>query len=184
MATHVGASEADWEEIALDALGVQEWRPLHGPDIAPGTDNGRPGWDQLTMPSRLLDALRRLNPQVPAEYLQQACAEILAPQSQDAMAENYRIHQMLTGGYRGISYIDADGTEQNPTIRLAGSRVEDNELLAVNQVILRTAELERRFDIVVYLNGMPVAIFELKRAGSEQATLATAHAQIGTYVRE
>src|SRR5690625_1536514 len=184
MATHVGASEADWEEIALDALGVQEWRPLHGPDIAPGTDSGRPGWDQLTMPSRLLEALRRLNPQIPAEYLQQACAEILAPQSQDAIAENYRIHQMLTDGYRGISYIDPDGLEQNPTIRLVGPNVEDNQLLAVNQVTLRTSEITRRFDIVVYLNGMPVAIFELKRAGSQSATLATAHAQIGTYLRE
>ena len=70
------------------------------------------------LPGRLLAAMRRLNPLVPAEYLEQALAEIVAPKSQDAIAENYRLHQILVDGYRGISYIDSDGIEQNPTIRL------------------------------------------------------------------
>ena len=128
--------------------------------------------------------MRELNPQVPGEYLSRRSPRSLAPKSQDAIAENYRLHQILVHGYRGITYIDSDGVEQNPTIRLVSHDVEDNEFLAVNQVTIRSADVERRFDIVLYLNGMPVAIIELKQAGAEQADIASAHAQLQTYLRE
>ncbi len=177
-------SEAEWESLALEALGDQEWLSLNGSAIAPGTENGRSSWDELVLPARMLAAMRKLNSDVPVEYLEQARAAILQPTSQDAMAENFRLHQYLVGGYRGITYIDADGIEQNPTIRLVGHRPEDNELLAVQQVTIRSSEHQRRFDIVLYLNGMPVAFLELKRAGSAEADVAGAHAQLRTYLRE
>jgi len=177
-------SEAEWEQIALEALYEHEWTTTHGPEVAPGTPQGRTSWDDLVLHGRALAALKRLNPGVPADYLAQALAEIVAPTSQDAIAENYRLHRILVDGYRGISYLDADGIEQNPAIRLVSHRVDDNEFLAVNQVTIRTAEIERRFDVVLYLNGLPVAIMELKKAGSEQADLASAHAQLATYLRE
>lgn len=177
-------SEAAWESIALETLGQQEWLPLNGSAIAPGTQNGRTSWDELALPDRMLATMRGLNPAVPGEYLEQARAAILQPSSQDAIAENYRLHQYLVGGYRGISYVDPDGIEQNPTIRLISHRPEENELLAVQQVTIRSAEHDRRFDIVLYLNGMPVAFFELKQAGSKYADLPGAHAQFATYLRE
>jgi len=177
-------SEAEWETIALEALGQQEWRPLTGVDIAPGTENGRTSWDELVLPERMLAKIRELNPDVPGEYLEQARAEILQPASQDAIAENYRAHTYLVDGYRGISYLDSDGIEQNPTIRLIGHLPEDNELLAVQQVTVRSSEHDRRFDIVLYLNGMPIAFFELKQAGAKNADLPGAHAQFATYLRE
>ncbi|GAA1022535.1 MULTISPECIES: type I restriction endonuclease subunit R [Amycolatopsis] len=179
-----GFSEAEWESVALETLAEQEWQPLPGVEIAPGAENGRDSWDDIVLPGRMFAKMRELNPQVPAEYLEQALAEIIQPTSQDAIAENYRLHQICTQGYRGISYIDADGVEQNPTIRLVSHQVSDNELLAVNQVTVRTAEVERRFDVVLYLNGMPVAIFELKQAGAAKADLDAAHAQLATYLRE
>jgi type I restriction enzyme R subunit len=177
-------SEAEWEQIALDRLEQHGWEPLNGSQIAPGADRGRASWDELIMTERTLPVMRKLNPDVPAEYLQQALAEITAPTSQDAIAENFRLHQILVDGYRGLSYIDADGIEQTPTIRLVSSTVEENEYLAVNQVTIRSSEIERRFDVVLYLNGLPVVIMELKKAGSEQADLDAAHAQIATYLRE
>lgn len=184
MAEDVGFSEAQWELFALDELADCEWEPLPGSEIAPGKEGGRADWDDIVLPGRLLERMRALNPQVPGEFLEQARAEILAPKSQDALAENQRLHVILTEGYRGISYVDHLGVEQNPTIRLVGPRVEDNELLAVSQVTVRSRESVRRFDIVLYLNGMPVGIIELKKAGSAQADLASAHAQLGTYLRE
>ncbi|MEX0426370.1 type I restriction endonuclease subunit R [Nocardioides sp. DS6] len=177
-------SEAEWEQIALEKLYEHEWTTGHGPEIAPGTPSGRDGWDDVVLRGRTLEALRRLNPLVPGEYLEQALAEIVAPTSQDAIAENYRLHRILVDGYRGISYVDRDGVEQNPTIRLVSHRVEDNDFLAVNQVTIRNADVERRFDVVLYLNGLPVVIVELKKAGSEQADLAAAYAQLQTYLRE
>ena len=177
-------SEAEWEAQMLDALSFHGWTPTFGKDVAPGVEGGRESWDDIALPSRTLTALRKLNPTVPGEYLVQALAEVRAPNSQDPLAENFRLHQILVEGYRGISYIDTDGVEQSPTIRLVSHNVDDNEFLAVNQVTVRSTDVVRRFDIVLYLNGLPVVIAELKRAGSESADIASAHAQLATYLRE
>ncbi|MGW5191959.1 type I restriction endonuclease subunit R [Kribbella sp. NPDC004138] len=177
-------SEAEWEKVALEQLFEHGWEPLHGAEVAPGGEGGRTTWDDIVLRGRLLEAMRRLNPLVPGEYVEQALAEIVAPKSQDALAENYRLHEILVHGYRGISYIDSDGIEQNPTIRLVSHVVEDNEFLAVNQVTVRSSEHERRFDVVLYVNGMPVVVVELKKASSEHADVAAAHAQLATYLRE
>ncbi|OIH82843.1 DEAD/DEAH box helicase [Arthrobacter sp. UCD-GKA] len=182
MTMQTSFTEADWEELALEQLGDENWRPLHGDVIAPGTDE-RESWDELLIRPRLLAALHRLNPGVPGQYLQQALAEIIAPTSQDAITENHRIHKMLVEGHR-ISYLDPDGTEQNPTLRIIGTQETDNDWLAVNQVTLVAGDHHRRFDLVLYCNGMPVSIMELKKAGSKTADVAAAHAQLQTYLRE
>ena len=106
------------------------------------------------------------------------------PKSQDAITENYRVHEFLVHGYRGVSYVDADGTEQTPTIHLLADRAGDNEFLAVNQVTVRHKDHERRFDVVLYVNGLPLAVIELKQAGAAKADVAAAHAQLQTYLRE
>jgi len=177
-------TEAEWEEIALEALAQHGWTWLAGTEILPGKEDGRTSWSDIVLPVRLLAAMRKLNPLVPGQYLQQALAAILQPASQDAVAENFRMHQFLVHGYRGISYVDSSGVDQNPTIQLVGPRVDENEFLAVNQVTVRTAEQERRYDVVLYLNGLPVVIVELKKAGSVQADLTGAHAQLATYLHE
>lgn len=174
-------TEDDLEGLVLEWLG-DGWKPMHGQDIAPGTGE-RESWDELLIRPRLLAALRRLNPQVPAQYLQQALADIAAPSSQDALTENYRMHKKFVEGHR-ISYLDPDGTEQNPTLRLIGTQETDNDWIAVNQVTLILGEYHRRFDVVLYCNGMPVSIMELKKVGSKTADVAAAHAQLQTYLRE
>lgn len=177
-----GISESAWEDAALETLAEPlGWRPKRGDEIAPGSGE-RDTWDELLIRPRLLDAMRRLNPEVPVNFLQQAIAEIVAPKSLDAITENHRIHEYLTAGYP-ISYIDTDGIEQNPSIRLLGTP-EQNDWLAVNQVTVRQRDLHRRFDIVLYVNGMPLSIVELKRAGSSSTGVAPAHAQLQTYLRE
>lgn len=176
-------TEDAWEQLALEVLGELMWEPMHGSAIAPGSGE-REAWDQLIIPSRLRNAMRALNPEVPPSYIDQALAMITTPASQDAIAENHRIHGYLTEGFRGLSYIDATGQEQNPTIRLVSAEPDENDWLAVNQVTIAQGDHERRFDVVLYLNGMPVAIIELKKAGSEHADVAAAHAQLQTYLRE
>ncbi len=182
-AAAAGFGEAEWESLALDVLGELAWKPLQGSAIAPGTGE-RQSWDELAMPSRLLEAMRTLNPTVPVQYLQQALAEIMSPKSNDAISENYRLHTYLVGGFRGITYIDADGAEVTPTIRLISTDPDANDWLAANQVTIIQGDHRRRFDVVLYCNGMPVSIIELKRAGSEHADVAGAHAQLQTYLRE
>jgi type I restriction enzyme R subunit len=178
-----GMSEADWEHLVLDTLGELAWAPTAGDQIAPGTGE-RELWSDLVIQPRLLTAMHRLNPMVPAEYLKQAHSSILRAESQDAIAENHRIHGYLVGGYRGLTYIDAAGEEITPTIRIVGSDPDDNDWLAVNQVTLVQGDFRRRLDIVLYCNGLPVSIVELKQAGSARADIASAHAQLQTYLRE
>ncbi|MDQ0540925.1 type I restriction enzyme R subunit [Curtobacterium flaccumfaciens] len=176
-------TEADWEQDALETLAEPlGWRPAKGEDVAPGTGE-RDTWDDPLIRPRLLEAIRRLNPGVPGEYLQQATAEIASPKSQDAITENHRIHDYLVGGYP-LSYIDIDGIEQNRRLRLLGTDPSENDWLAVNQVTIRHSEVHRRFDIVLFVNGMPLVVVELKRAGSASTGVAPAHAQLQTYRRE
>ncbi|CAN5327452.1 type I restriction endonuclease subunit R [soil metagenome] len=178
-----GFSEAEWEQVALDFLAEPlGWQPKTGEQIAPGSGE-RDSWDELLIRPRLLEVLRRLNPTVPREYLQQALAEIAAPKSQDAITENHRIHDYLVDGFR-LSYIGDDGSEVNASIRLISAEPSENDWLAVNQVTLVRGDFRRRFDLVLYCNGMPVSVVELKKAGSEAADVAAAHAQLQTYLRE
>lgn len=178
-----GIPESDWENEALERLAEPlGWLPKRGEEIAPGSGE-RDTWDELVIRPRLLAALRRLNPSVPTSYLQQALAEIIAPSSQDAITENLRIHRILTEGYR-LTYLDADGVERTPTIRVLGSRPDEDDWLAVNQVTVRKGDTHRRFDVVLYVNGMPLSIMELKAAGADGTDVATAHAQLQTYARE
>jgi type I restriction enzyme R subunit len=178
-----GFSEAEWEQVALELLAEPlGWQPKTGEQIAPGSGE-RDSWDELLIRPRLLEVLRRLNPTVPAEYLQQALAEIASPKSQDAITENHRIHNYLVDGFR-LSYIGDDGAEANPSIRLVSAEPSENDWLAVNQVTLIRGDYKRRFDLVLYCNGMPVSIVELKKAGSAVADVAAAHAQLQTYLRE
>ena len=93
------------------------------------------------------------------------------------LTENHRIHEYLTKGIRSVVYTDEYGAEQNPTIRLIDRREPDNnDFLAANQVTVIDGDHKRRFDIVLYVNGMPLGVVELKKAGDENADLKGAHA--------
>jgi type I restriction enzyme R subunit len=179
-----GMSEEAWELAALERLAETDvWEPRTGHDIAAGS-GFRESWADPVMQSVVMQALVRLNRDVPTQHLQQALADILATTSQDALTENHRVHDLLVHGYRGLTYTDSDGREVNPTIWLLSPQADENVYHAVNQVIVRAGEHQRRFDIVLYVNGLPLVIIELKKAGSEKADVAAAHAQLATYVRD
>ncbi len=177
-------TESDWETFTLEWLAELGWPTAHGTDIAPGAENGRTRWDDLALPDRLLAALQRFNPEVPGIYLQQAVQEILTPQSNDAITENHRLHAYLAGGYRDVTFIDTDGSEVTPTIRLRQPGPGPERLARRQPGHHPPGRHDRRFDVVLYCNGMPVSIIELKKAGQRSADVAAAHAQLQTYLRE
>lgn len=175
-------SEAMLEIDALELLGELDWKPVEGRKLAPGSRE-RENWHDIVLRGRLLNALQNLNPGVPDEYLRQAMAEVITPQSQSAIAENRRLHEVLVEGYRGIEYIDAKGKRQNPTITFFSRDPNKNDYIAANQITVRNLDKERRFDVVLYVNGMPLVIVELKQSGST-ATVESAYNQLRTYVEE
>lgn len=179
-----GLAEADWESLALDTLGELAWRAVEGKRIAPGSGE-RESWAELTIPGRLRDAVARLNPELPPSAVDDVVAVVLTPTSGDALTENHRMHRLLTGGVRSVVYTDEHGEEHNPTVRLVDSRDPyANDFLAANQVTVVDGDRRRRFDVVLYLNGLPVGVIELKRADDQYADLRGARAQLDTYLAE
>ncbi len=182
-------NESVWEHEALEHLAELGWKPTTGAAIAPGagvtdTDEERRSWADLVLHRRFIQKLVSLNPGVPVNLLHDAAKQITTAVSNDALSEHARFHEYLSEGFRGFTYTTQDGEEVNPTIQLISPDPEKNEYLAASQVTLKDLNHERRFDLLLYVNGLPIAIFELKRAGDESATLSKAHAQITTYIKE
>ena len=168
--TSGGMSEAGWEALATDALGELGWEPVEGKLIAPGSGE-RESWDQLIIPGRLQGAIERINPQLPQEAVDEVIALVLTPASRDVLAENRRLHEYLTR---------ASAASSTPTIR-SGAEPDDpahrprdpynNDFLAANQVTVIDGDHSRRLDIVAYVNGLPLGVIELKKAGDENEDL-------------
>ena len=177
-------SEAGWEVLALDTLGELAWQPVEGKAIAPGSGE-RESWRELIIPRRLRAAIERINPELPESAVQEAVQVVLSPKSRDARGENHQLHRYLTDGIRSVTYADEHGAEHTPTIRLIDyADPYANDFLAANQVMVIDGDHKRRFDIVLYVNGLPLGVVELKKAGDENAGLEGAHAQVMTYVAE
>ncbi|MER7585936.1 type I restriction endonuclease subunit R [Micromonospora sp. NPDC127501] len=177
-------TEAQWEALALEALAEIGWEPVPGSSIAPGTGE-RESWSELILLGRLRDAIARLNPQLPPAQVDETVTQVLTARSRDAMTENRRLHELMVKGLRSVVYNDQHGAVHNPTVRLIDFRDEAaNDYLAVSQVTVTEGDHKRRFDVVCYMNGLPVGLIELKKAGDAYADLRGAHRQVGTYVEE
>ncbi|WP_406731300.1 type I restriction endonuclease subunit R [Streptomyces sp. NBC_01794] len=177
-------TESTWEHLALDELAQLAWETKPGKDLAPGTGHRR-DWDDLILHDELQAAIEKLNPELTSTAVHEATRIATDPTSREAYPENKQAHEFLTTGIR-LTYTDEFGAEQTPTVRLVDFTDPDaNSYLAVNQVTVRDTDgSHRRFDIVLYVNGLPLAVIELKSASDENATLKSAHAQLQTYVSE
>ncbi|WP_369392731.1 type I restriction endonuclease subunit R [Streptomyces sp. CG1] len=176
--------ELDWELLALDELLELDWPKADGNELAPGSGHRR-SWDDLILYTDLREAVERLNPGLPSGAVREALATAATPTSQDAYEENRTAHGYLTDGIHSVTYTDTLGAEHTPTVRIVDLEDADaNTYRAVRQVTVIKGERNRRFDVVLYVNGLPLAVIELKRAGDPNATLAAAHTQIRHYVEE
>jgi len=180
-----GVTESVVEEAALAWLESAGWRIAHGPDIAPDMPAAeRADFSEVVLERRLRDALARLNPALPADALEDAFRKLTRPEGADLVQRNRAQHRLLVDGVT-VEYRDADGA-----IRGAQARVIDfddasaNDLLAVNQFGVVENKHSRRPDVVLFVNGLPLAVLELKNAASENATIWSAFQQLQTYKAE
>jgi type I restriction enzyme R subunit len=180
-----GMPESEWERFVLEELAELGWAPKAGKEIAKGSGE-RESWSELIIPGRLRDAIARINPGLPESAVRDAANVVLAATSRDAVAENKRVHDFLTKGIRSVTFTDEYGAERNPTIWLVDRHVvENNDFMAARQVEVKDGEHRRRFDVVGYVNGLPLAFFELKKASADGEDLKSAHTQLtSTYVDE
>ena len=176
--------ESDIEEAALNWLADLGYTVLHGPDIAPDTpDAERSSYNEVILTRRLQDAVANLNPNIPADAQQEAIRKTLNPDSHTLVQNNRTFHQMLVDGIE-VEYRQLDGTIRGDRVRLIDfDTPENNDWLAVSQFTI-VEKSERRPDILLFINGLPLAIIELKNPTDEKATILTALRQIQTYKQQ
>ena len=176
--------ESDIEEAALNWLADLGYSVLHGPNIALDIpDAERSTYSEVVLERRLRDAVARLNPNIPAEAQEDAIRKVLHPDSPALTQSNRAFHLMLVNGI-AVEARQPDGTMRGERVRSVDfDTPENNDWLAVNQFTV-VENSERRPDVVLFVNGLPLAVIELKNPTDEKATLLTAFRQICNYKQE
>jgi type I restriction enzyme R subunit len=179
-----GFSEDIVENAGIETLKSLGWLYLHGSIIAPdGASPQRPSYSDAVLLRRLESWVEQINPSVPEEARAEAVRRVLLSESPNAVEENRRVHRLITDG------VDV---EHRVNGRIVGVKVwlvdfdnaDANDWLVVNQFTLVEGRHNRRPDIVLFVNGMPLAVLELKNPGDENATLTAAFNQLDTYRRQ
>ena len=178
-------TESVVEEAALEWFQALGYALTGGPSIAPGEPGEeRKTFADVVLDGRLRDALARLNPTVSREGLDEAFRKLTRISSPDPVSANHELHHYLVNGV-SVEYLRADGTIGYDPVRVVDFDVlENNDWLVVNQLTVSEGGHNRRPDVVVFLNGLPVAVLELKNAASENATIWSAFQQLQTYKQE
>ncbi|MAY97858.1 MAG: deoxyribonuclease HsdR [Nocardioides sp.] len=175
-----GFDESVIEEASLDYLREVGYATAFGPNIGPGGPaEEQASWDEVYLLGRLRAAGQRLNPDH-VDLVDEAIKRLRRAESQSELAENLRVHRVLVDGVP-VEHRGADGQIRTTYVRLLDfDQPASNDWLAVNQVTI-VGNRNRRPDVLVYVNGIPFGLLELKNSAAEHATLRTAWNQVQTY---
>lgn len=173
------------EQASIDILKDLGWNYLHGSVIAPdGVAAERQAFSDVILLPRLEKAVADLNPTLPEAARSEAIRRLLTSETGSLVEENRRIHRLLTDGVP-VEYRNADGRIVGDKVWLLDlDTVEANDWLAVNQFTVVEGSQNRRPDVVLFVNGLPLAVLELKNAAAENATIADAFNQLQTYLAQ
>ena len=174
-------TESAIEDLAIELFKSLGYQHLYGPDSAPeGKHPERSSFEDVILVNRLRDAVKKINPHVPQQALEDAIRQVLRFPSQELIANNQSFHRLLTEGVK-ISY-HKDGSERGDLVWLIDFKnPENNEFVVVNQFVVIENHQNKRPDVVLFVNGLPLVVIELKNAADENATIQSAYNQIQTY---
>jgi type I restriction enzyme R subunit len=177
-----GVTESTVELACLEWLAQAGWQIKHGPSIAPSEPTAeRHSYDEVLLVRRLTDAIDRLNPAVPAVAREEALRRVLRLEGPAAIARNRLFHRLLVDGV-DVEYAAGDGRIAGERIRVVDfDRPAANDWLAVNQFTVLEAGENRRPDVVLFVNGLPLVLLELKDPTTETADIWSAFNQLQTY---
>lgn len=175
-------TESHVEEAALSWLEGLGYEVLNGPDISPeGSSPERASYGDVILAGRFREALKRLNPHLPAEILEDVDCKVQQTGTPSLMEENRRLHRYLVEGV-SVEVTREDGSIGGDQAWLMDfENLENNDWLAVNQFTVIEHQHRRRPDVVLFVNGLPLVVLELKNPGDENATLEGAFNQLQTY---
>ncbi len=174
-------TESAIEAFAIKQLERQGYTYVHGPALAPDGERGeRAHYGEVMLAERLTQAARRINHRLPASLVDLAVKHALRADAPELLASNEAFHRLLTEGVP-VSR-QSEGAERGERVWLIDfARPENNEFLVVNQFTVVQNQQHKRLDLVLFVNGMPLVVIELKNATDEHATLKSAYLQIDTY---
>ena len=169
------------EQFTIELLKRLGYQYLYAPDIAP--DGGHPervSYEEVLLTDRLRSAVRRINPEVPVDAQEEALKEVQRIHSPDLISNNETFHRMLTEGIR-VSY-QKEGYRRGDLVWLIDFECpENNEFLIVNQFTVVENGTNKRPDVILFVNGIPLVVMELKNPADENATVKSAFKQLQTY---
>ena len=174
-------TESKIEEFAIGLFEQLGYRYLYGPDIAPdGTNPKRVSFEEVVMVESLRHAVYRINHTLPQEVCNEAINQVLRIASPDLLSNNETFHRMLTEGV-SVS-VHREGAERGELVWLVDfDNPLNNDFTVVNQYTIVENNHNKRPDILLFVNGLPLAIIELKNAVDENATVQSAFRQMETY---
>ena len=177
-------TESVVEDAALAWLEGLGYSVLHGPEIAagmPAAERTDPNYRDVVLEERLRQALARLNPNLPAETLEDAFRKLIRTDASSLIERNRAVHRLLVEGVE-VQYRRPDGSIAGGLVRVLDfDTPENNDWLALNQFTVAEGQYQRRPDVVLFVNGLPLAVIELKNPADENATIWTAYQQLQTY---
>ncbi|MGD0708513.1 MAG: type I restriction endonuclease subunit R [Anaerolineaceae bacterium] len=173
--------ESEIEEVALKLLRDENGYALaYGPDLLEGATPERV-YSDIVLQNRLRAAVDRLNPRIPDEAREEAFKKVLRTQALTVIENNEAFHSLLTEGV-DVKFGVGEGKSRTDKVWLVDfAAPENNEFLAVNQFTVVENNTNKRPDIVLFINGLPLVVFELKNAADENADLQAAFHQLQTY---
>ena len=177
-------TENELETLTLTWFQDSGWDYRYGPDIAPDGDTPeRDDYRKVLLADRLKDALHRLNPDIPKSVLDEVLHQIAKPGHLSLILNNRSFHEALLDGVPVV--VEIGGVKRGDRVRLIDfERPEQNRFLVVNQFTVQGTKQPRRPDLVCFINGLPIAVIELKNPAAEQADIWSAFNQLETYKAE
>jgi len=163
------------EQSLIDWLKGEGYEHVYGPDINPGqTRAEREDFRGVVLKDRLLGAIRRINPSLPAEQAEIIVKEISGYSHNDLVLGNKEVYSWITNGKK-ISWRE-NGDEKTDLVKLIDfTEPSSNEFLVVNQFTVQGIDNVCRLDAVIFVNGLPLGVFELKSGVRTEATIGEAY---------
>ncbi|MBL8025228.1 MAG: type I restriction endonuclease subunit R [Fibrobacteres bacterium] len=177
-------TEADLEQLAITWFKAQDYTHAFGPEIGHDGENAeRRDYEQVILQPRLLDALQRINKDMSLSILEEVADRIQKHEHLSLIANNRQFHEWLLDGVEVL--VERNETKSGDKVKLIDfSNPSKNEFLIVNQFTIKGTKQPRRADIVIFINGIPISVIELKNPTDEQTDIWEAFNQLQTYKSE
>jgi type I restriction enzyme R subunit len=175
-------TESVLEEAVLAWFETLGYKALFGPDVAPGELHAlRSDYPEVILRQKLFDAIANINPDINPQTQQEAIRKVLLADSPSLVINNRNFHKILIEGVP-VEIQREDGSTGYEYVKLIDfENPERNDFLVINQFTVKQADNVRRPDVVVFINGLPIVVIELKNPADEEATIWTAFNQLETY---